>query len=123
MPPPSRFVQQPSVADTPTSAIAQLTAHLLDVERVRSERVLNGVRAVVLVLLAGASALYATRLTPSLNRVNVGVLLPMVLWTVGQQLAFHRKRVAPRWLSTANAIADTTALTLLLAGYGVFGRG
>jgi signal transduction histidine kinase len=115
-------VQQLSVADTPTSAIAQLTGHLLDAERVRSERVLNGVRAVVLVLLAAASALYATRLTPSLNRVNIGVLFPMVLWTVGQQLAFHRKRVAPRWLSTVNAVTDTTALTLLLAGYGVFGR-
>jgi signal transduction histidine kinase len=115
-------VQQLSVADTPTSAIAQLTGHLLDAERVRSERVLNGVRAVVLVLLAAASALYAARLTPSLNRVNVGVLLPMVLWTLGQQLVFHRKRLAPRWLSTVNAIADTTALTLLLAGYGVFGR-
>lgn len=120
--PPSRFVPQSSAADTPRSAIAQLTGHLLDVERVRSERVLNGVRAVVLVLLAGASGLYAARLTPSLNRVNVGVLLPMLLWTVGQQLVFHRKRVAPRWLSTVNAIVDTTALTLLLAGYGVFGR-
>ena len=50
MHPPSRFVQPSSAADTPTSAIAQLTGHLLDVERVRSERVLNGVRAVVLVL-------------------------------------------------------------------------
>jgi signal transduction histidine kinase len=109
-------------ATTPTSAVAQLTAHLLDVERVRSERVLNGVRAIVLLLLAGASALYATRLTPTLNRVNVGVLVPMVIWTVGQQLAFHRRRVGPRWLSTVNAVVDTTALTLLLAGYGVFGR-
>jgi signal transduction histidine kinase len=122
MVPPPGFAQQPSAVDTPTSLIAQLTSHLLDVERVRSERVLNGVRAVVLVLLAIASALYATRLTPSLNRVNVAVLLPMLLWTAGQQLVFHRRGRAPRWLSTLNAIVDTTALTVLLAGYGVFGR-
>jgi signal transduction histidine kinase len=115
-------MHESSAATTPTSAVAQLTAHLLDAERVRSERVLNGVRAIVLLLLAGASALYATRLTPALNRVNVGVLVPMIIWTVGQQLAFHRRRVVPRWLSTVNAVVDTTALTLLLAGYGVFGR-
>src|SRR5687767_15494058 len=120
--PPSGFAQQPAAADTPASVIAQLTTHLLDVERVRSERVLNGVRGVVLVLLAFASALYATRLTPSLNRVNAGVLIPMLLWTAGQQVMFHWKGQAPRWLSTLNAIVDTTALTVLLAGYGVFGR-
>ena len=118
---PAQSAPQPA-PDTPTSVIAQLTTHLLDVERVRSERVLNGVRAVVLVLLAAVSALYATRLTPSLNRVNVGVLLPMLFWTVGQQMLFHRRGHAPRWLSTLNAIVDTTALTVLLAGYGVFGR-
>jgi signal transduction histidine kinase len=107
---------------TPTSAVAELTAHLLDAERVRSERVLNRVREVVLLLLAGASALYAAELTPPLNWVNVGVLVPMLVWTLGQQSFFHRLKVAPRWLSTVNAIVDTTALTVLLAGYGVFGR-
>ena len=120
--PPSPLAPRPAAADTPTSAIAQLTTHLLDVERVRSERVLNGVRAVVLVLLAVVSAVYATRLTHTLNRVNAAVLLPMLLWTIGQQLGFHRRGCAPRWLSTVNAIVDTTALTLLLAGYGLFGR-
>ena len=118
--PPAESAQP--AADTPTSVIAQLTTHLLDVERVRSERVLNGVRMVVLLLLAIVSALYATRLTSSLNRVNAGVLLPMLIWTVGQQMLFHGKGRAPRWLSTLNAIVDTTALTVLLAGYGVFGR-
>ena len=118
--PSSRFA--PPVTTTPTSAIAELTGHLLDAERVRSERVLNRVRAVVLMLLAGASALYAAELTPSLNRVNAAVLVPMLFWTMGQQAVFHRIRRAPRWLSTVNAIVDTTALTVLLAGYGVFGR-
>ena len=120
--PPPGPAPQPHAADTPASLIAQVTTQLLDVERVRSERVLNGVRAVVLVLLTLASALYSPRLTPELNRVNVAVLLPMLLWTVGQQVMFHRTGHAPRWLSTLNAIVDTTALTLLLAGYGVFGR-
>ena len=115
MVPPPGFAQQPSAADTPTSLIAQLTSHLLDVERVRSERVLNGVRAVVLVLLAIASALYATRLTPSLNRVNVAVLLPMLLWTAGQQLVFHHRGRAPRWLSTLNAIVDRRRSPMLAA--------
>src|SRR5919109_1311934 len=63
-------------ATTPTAAIAELTAHLLDAERVRSERILNGVRAVVLLLLAAASALYSAQLTLSLNRVNAGESLP-----------------------------------------------
>jgi signal transduction histidine kinase len=89
---------------------------------VRSERILNGVRAVVLLLLGVASAVYSAQLTPSLNRVNVGVLVPMLLWTLAQQLAFHRRRLAPLWLSTANAIVDTTALTVLLTGYGVLGQ-
>jgi signal transduction histidine kinase len=83
---------------------------------------LNGVRAVVLLLLAAGAALYSAWLTPALNRVNVGVLVPMLLWTLGQQLFFHRGGSAPRWLSTANALADTTALSVLLAGYGMFGR-
>jgi signal transduction histidine kinase len=112
----------PPVVTTPSSAVAELTAHLLDAERVRSEWVLNRVRAIVLVLLGIASALYAGELTASLNAVNVGVLAPMLLWTLVQQLLFHRTRSAPYWLSTANALADTTALTILLAGYGMFGR-
>ena len=118
---PSRFAS-PVTTTTPTSAVAELVGHLLRAERVRSERVLNRVREVVLLLLAGASALYATQLTSQLNWVNASVLVPMLLWTMGQQAAFHRLRVAPHWLSTVNAIIDTTALTLLLAGYGVFGR-
>ena len=109
-------------ATTPNSLVAALTSELLEAERIRSERMLNGVRAAVLVLLAGGAALYSAWLTPALNRVNIGVLLPMLLWTLGQQLVFHRGRTAPRWLSTINAVADTTALSVLLAGYGAFGR-
>ena len=114
MPPSSRV-------DTP-AFIPTLTSQLLEAERVRSERLLNGVRAAVLFLLAISAALYSAHLTPVLNRVNASILVPMLIWTVAQQLVFHRRRIAPRWLSMANAVVDTTALTLLLAGYGEFGR-
>lgn len=119
---PSAAPSPPTGATTPTSAIAELTAHLLDAERVRSEWVLNRVRGVVLLLLGVASALYAGELTAPLNAVNVGVLVPMLVWALVQQALFHRTRTAPRWLSTTNALLDTTALTLLLAGYGMFGH-
>jgi signal transduction histidine kinase len=118
----SRFGDLRVAASTPTSLVAGLTSELLEAERVRSERLLNGVRAIILVLLAIGAALYGTWLTPSLNLVNLGVLMPMLLWTLAQQVAFHRGLKAPRWLSTVNALADTTALSVLLAGYGVFGR-
>ena len=99
-----------------------MTSGLLETERVRSERMLNGVRAVVLVMLAIGAAVYGRWLTPELNNVNLAVLLPMLVWTYGQQVVFHRGRTSPRWLSTVNAFADTTALSVLLAGYGVFGH-
>jgi signal transduction histidine kinase len=118
----SRLGEQRIGVSTPTSLVAGLTSELLEAERIRSERLLNGVRAAVLMLLAASAALYSAWLTEALNWVNVGVLLPMLLWTLGQQVAFHRGRNAPRWLSTVNALADTTALSVLLAGYGMFGR-
>jgi signal transduction histidine kinase len=118
----SRFEQQRVGASTPNTLVAELTSGLLEAERIRSERMLNSVRAVVLILLAGGAAVYGSWLTPALIRVNVGVLIPMLLWTLGQQIAFHRGRNTPQWLSTVNALVDTTALSLLLAGYGVFGR-
>ena len=108
--------------DTPTHLVAELTSDLLEVERIRSERLLNGVRAAVLIMLAGSAALYASWLTPALNRVNVSLLLPMLLWTLGQQVVFHRGRHAPRWLSTVNGLVDITALSVLLAGYAIFGQ-
>ena len=117
-----RFGEQRIGASTPNTLVADLTSELLEAERIRSERMLNRVRAVVLILLAGCAALYGTWLTPALIRVNVAVLMPMLLWTLGQQIVFHRGRNAPRWLSTVNALVDTTALSLLLAGYGVFGH-
>ena len=118
---PSTAMPTSTHVDTP-AFIPVLTGQLLEAERVRSERLLNGVRVAVLFLLAISAALYSSHLTPALNRVNAGIMVPMLFWTAAQQLVFHRRRVAPRWLSMANAVVDTTALTLLLACYGEFGR-
>ena len=109
------------VVDTPSSFVPEVTGELLEAERVRSERLLNRVRAAVLLLLAACAALYSSRLTPDLNRVNVWVIVPMLLWTLAQQVVFHRVRRAPRWLSLANAVIDTTAISVLLFGYGTNG--
>lgn len=115
----------PTVAgtvETPSSVVPEVTSQLLEAERIRSERLLNGVRAIVLLLLAISAAAYSSHLTPALNRVNLWVMLPVLGWTVVQQLAFHRVRRAPRWLSMANAVVDTTAISIVLAGYGLYGR-
>src|SRR5688500_12277915 len=46
----------------------------------------------------------------------------MRAWTLAQQRDLHRSRTARAWLATANALADTTALSVLLAGYAAFGH-
>lgn len=92
---------------------------VLDAERDRAERVLNAVRAVVLVTLAISAAAYAPSLTPALNRVNLAVLLVMLLWTVGQYPIFYRRARLPAWLRLANPIVDITGVTAIIAGYGI----
>lgn len=92
---------------------------VLDAERDRAERVLNGVRAVVLTALAIAAAVYAPSLTPELNRVNLVVLIAMLLWTIGQYPLFYRHSRLPGWLRLANPIVDITGVTALVAGYGI----
>jgi diguanylate cyclase (GGDEF)-like protein/PAS domain S-box-containing protein len=82
---------------------------------------MNVVRAAVLALLAGAAAMYAPRLTPSLTLVNIGVLIPMVIWITWQHVFVHRRRRTVAWLTTANAAVDITAVTALLCGYGLVG--
>ena len=82
---------------------------------------MNIVRAAILALLAGAAAMYAPRLTPALTLVNVGVLIPMVLWITWQEIFIHRRRRAVLWLTTANAAVDISAVTALLCGYGLVG--
>jgi signal transduction histidine kinase len=92
---------------------------VLAAERDRAERRLNGVRVIVLVLLALAAAAYAPELPARLNRVNALVLLPMLGWTVLQYAVLYRRRVLPSWVAVASPIADVTAVTVAMAGYGI----
>jgi two-component sensor histidine kinase len=94
------------------------TRRLLAEQRERAERRLNGVRAVVLLLLATAALAYAPSLTPALNRVNVLVLTPTLCWTVGQYLLLYRRGPLPSWLATVNPVVDITAVTAIIGGYG-----
>lgn len=95
------------------------TLHLLDRRRDHAERVLNGVRALVLVLLGTAAMVYAPSLTSTLNRVNVLVLVPMLAWTVAQWALLYRRAMLPPWLPVLNPLADITAVTVILGGYAL----
>jgi sensor histidine kinase YesM len=92
---------------------------LLDVQRERAERLLNGVRAGVLGVLAVAALVYAPSLTPALNRTNVLVLTPTLAWTVAQYLVFYRRDRLPHWLSIVNPVVDITAVSAIILGYAV----
>lgn len=101
------------------SATPDSARTLLAVERDRAERLLNRVRLCVLVLLGVAAAVYATTLPPSLNRVNLVLLVPMLAWTIGQQRLLYHRPMLPAWLTLLNPLVDLTALTLLLLAYGL----
>lgn len=92
---------------------------LLEQHRARAERVLNGVRAGVLLLLASAALAYAPTLPRELNWANVAVLAPTLAWTFAQWVLFARAPRIPGWLSLVNPVVDITAVTLIMAGYGV----
>src|SRR6516164_4734516 len=96
-----------SRAALPGEPLAQL--------RDRAERQLNTVRALVLGLLATAALAYAPELTPALRLVNVSLLVPMLVWTVGQYLLWYRRPRLPAWLTIANPIVDITAVTASMA--------
>jgi sensor histidine kinase YesM len=98
---------------------AESARRLLDEQRERAERLLNGVRAGVLGLLAVAALVYAPSLTPALNRTNVLVLTPTLAWTVAQYLIFYRRDRLPPWLSIANPVVDITAVSAIILGYAL----
>ncbi len=104
-----------------TTSDRHLTARLLEGERIEAERVLNGVRAAVLIMLACAGLMYATVLTRGLALVNVGVLVPMLVWTIAQYIWIHRPHRSFEWLTTVNAAVDISAVTAILCGYGFVG--
>ncbi len=111
-------------ATAPTYLVADddaSTSALLAQEHADAERLLNGVRAVVLLLLSGTAALYAGHVSRGLSLVNALVLAPMILWTAAQHLLFARQRIYRPWLSTVNAALDASAVTLLLIGYAAAG--
>jgi len=91
---------------------------LLAIERDRAERLLNAVRLVVLLLLGGAALAYAPTLPPTLNRVNVALLIPTISWTLVQYRLLYERPMLPRWLSLLNPIVDLTAVTAVLGAYG-----
>jgi histidine kinase/histidine kinase/DNA gyrase B/HSP90-like ATPase len=101
--------EQTAVAGQPT---------LLAIERDRAERLLNGVRLLVLLLLGVAALAYAPSLPSGLNRVNVAVLSPAIAWTVIQYRWLYDRPMLPEWLSLVNPIVDLTAVTAVLGAYG-----
>jgi len=90
---------------------------VLDRQRDRAERMLNRARLIVLVLLGVAALVYAPSLTPALNWVNVGVLVPILAWTLLQGQLFYRRPHLPVWLGVANPVADVAAVTAIIGGY------
>lgn len=94
---------------------------VLDVQLARAERTVNYVRLAVLGVLSIAAAAYIPILPLALNLVNLGVLAPMSAWALGQHYLVHARGRASRALALPNAIVDVTAVTAVLAGYGLFG--
>src|SRR5687768_8509164 len=91
----------------------------LILRRDRAERILNGLRAGVLCLLGAAALAYAPSLSPELNRTNVLLLIPTLLWTVAQYVLWYRRPALPDWLSLANAVIDVTAVTAIIGAYAI----
>jgi two-component sensor histidine kinase len=88
-------------------------------KRDSAERVLNGVRAVVLLLLAGAALAYRPELSRPLNLTNLIVIAPALAWTAAQYLIWYRRPSLPGWLAVVNPVVDVTSLTMVIAGYSL----
>jgi two-component system LytT family sensor kinase len=93
----------------------------IEVQRERAERLLNGVRAAVLVLLALAALVYAPHLPVAVRHANWAVLIPTLAWSLAQfWLDAHRnirEQPLPQWVAIVNPFVDITAVTAILAGY------
>ena len=119
-------------AGMPTSATSTLgppgdevelaaARELLATRRDDAERLLNGFRAGVLLLLTVAAVAYGPSLTPTLNRVNALVLAPTLSWTILQWMLFYRRPRLPYWLAVVNPVVDITAVSAVILGYA-FGQ-
>ena len=91
--------------------------------RERAERIMNGLRAAILLLLAAAALAYAPALSPALQRANLLLLVPTLAWSFGQYLVWYRRAQLPDWLPITNAIVDVTAVTSIIAAYSITGSG
>jgi hypothetical protein len=109
-----------SISPAPADrTLADVLRQLLDARRDRAERMLNAVRAAVLVLLATAALAYAPSLPTALNRANGLVLAPMLAWTAVQYALFYRAPALPGWLGIVNPFVDITAVTAVMGSYGI----
>lgn len=99
----------------------ETTSAVLRAQYALAERFVNGVRIGVLGALAIASGFYSPYLTPELNRANVLVLAPMLVWAMAQHFAFHASGRTWRHLSVANALIDITAVSAIVTCYGLYG--
>lgn len=95
----------------------------LRLRRERAERMMNGLRGAVLLLLAFAALVYAPALSPELDRTNALLLVPTITWTLLQYLLWYRQPHLPAWLPLSNAVVDVTAVTGIIAGYALSGSG
>jgi threonine/homoserine efflux transporter RhtA len=66
-------------------------AAVLDNQYAAAERLVNFVRMGVIGALAVIAAVWSSALTYQLNLVNIGVLAPMAIWSVGQQVDGRRR--------------------------------
>lgn len=108
-----------SLSDPPASTIP-VSLHL---RRERAERIMNGLRGGILLLLGAAALAYAPALSPELDRVNALLLIPAIAWTFGQYFLWYREPHLPKWLPLTNALLDVTAVTGIIAGYSLTGSG
>ena len=103
----------------PSDSADDAVRPLLEWHRARAERLLNGVRALVLLLLSAAAFAYAPTLPLQLTWVNVIVLAITLTWTFAQWAIFYRRERLPGWLSLVNPAVDITAITVVMAEYGI----
>jgi signal transduction histidine kinase len=110
---------EPAGVAVQPESLERAAEQLLVGQREHAERRLNALRSVVLLILATAALVYKPSLTPALNRVNVVVLTPALVWTVGQYALFYRRVPLPEWLAVVNPVVDITAVTAIIGGYGL----
>ncbi|HEY9479554.1 MAG TPA: histidine kinase [Gemmatimonadaceae bacterium] len=103
----------------PSESVDDTLRPLVEWHRSRAERLLNGVRALVLLLLSAAAFAYAPTLPLQLTWVNVIVLAITLTWTFAQWALFYRREQLPGWLSLVNPAVDITAITVVMAEYGI----